>query len=313
MRMTGAGPSFSEKIRRAFRAGRDALLRGLNGLAERLAVWVFYPLAAHPAGRALSARNLAANRAGDICGPLVLWQGAAEVCGLRFGKSNAGHAGCGPISVYNALVLLGRAGEKPADQGAAAAGPGPAGQGAAGQNAARQNAAGQNAAGQGTAGQNAARQNAAGQDAARQNVAGQNTAMQSTAAGAPPATLAGVIHTFEKNRALVLGGRSGASPCALRQVLRQYGIPARRVYSLAALEKALPPGGVAILMIWNDRARITRGAHFFAVQRTENGQGYAAYNHSPGRSPALAGLVGRGRFAAGVLLQAPEAHQQKGH
>ncbi len=259
MRMTGAGPSCFVWARRVFHAGKRALLSGLNGLAERLAVWIFYPLAAHPAGRTLSAQNLAANRTQDICGPLVLRQEAAPVCGLRFGKSSAGHAGCGPVSVYNALVLLGRAGAKPISGGAAAQGAGPAGQGAA--------------------------------------------------AEAPAVTLAGVIRTFEKSRAMILNGRAGASPWALKRVLRRYGIAARRVYSLAALEKALQPGGIAILMIWNDRAHITRGAHFFTVQRAENGQSYAAYNRSPERSPTLAGLVGKGRFAAGVLLQPPEAHR----
>lgn len=258
MRKTGAGPSLFLAARRAFGKGMASVLGAVNGLLERLAMVTFYPLAAYPVSRALTKKNLAENLPQSPAGRLVLRQEAAEVCGMRCGKSNVGRVGCGPVSVYNALVLLGLGGPDADARTGTERAAGHAGR-----------------AGSGGASQ------------------------------AQTAALAGVIRTFEESRALVLGGRAGATPYALRRVLRQYDLAARPAHSLAALERMMPPGGVAILLIWNDRSRIARGAHYFAVQRMANGQGFTGYNCGAQPSPALAGLVGSGRFAAGYLVQRP--------
>lgn len=194
---------------------------------------MFYPLAAWPVGRAVRQKNLAQNAATGPAGGLIQNQQAPEVRTLRCGHALVGECGCGPVSVYNALCLLGRGGQ-----------------------------------------------------------------------GEPGPSLAEVISQFERRRALALGGRAGASPYAVPRVLRQYGLAAEPAGSPAALE-ALPPGGVGIVMIWNDRERTLSGAHFFAVQRAQSGKGFVGYNCQPGRADTLAGLIGNGRFAAGWRVSAP--------
>lgn len=208
-------------------SGGGTLAGGFARLAQWLALAVFYPLAAWPVGRFCAQQNLAQNRARDRTGRPVLRQMDPETRWLRCGASTAGFAGCGPISVYNVLVLLGR-----------------------------------------------------------------------------PASLAEVIFSFERSRALALGGRAGSAPRAVGRALRRQGLACRRVRSAAALEKALAPGGAAVVMIWNKRGSITAGAHYFAVQKSADG-GFAALNHQPQQAPALAGLIGGGQFAAGFVVDPP--------
>ncbi len=205
----------------------SGLVTQLNRLAQWLALAVFYPLAAWPVGRWRSQQNLAQNRPRDIAGPPVLQQMAPETRWLCCGATTAGFAGCGPISVYNTLILLGRS-----------------------------------------------------------------------------ASLAEVIHRFERSRALALGGRAGTDPRAVGRILRLYGLACRRVHSAAALENALLPGGAAVLLIWNERDRIAGGAHYFAVQKSPDG-GFTCCNHHPRQAPSLAGLIGGGRFAAGFVVEPP--------
>lgn len=217
-----------------FGRARSALRGWGGGLLRFLALDVFYPLAAWPVGRAVRQKNLAQNAAMGPAGEPVQNQQAPEVRSLRCGHALVGECGCGPVSVYNALCLLG--------QGAGQGGQGP--------------------------------------------------------------SLAEVIGQFERRRALALGGRAGVSPYAVPRVLRQYGLAAEPARSPAALE-ALPPGGVGIVMIWNDRERTLSGAHFFAVQRAQSGRDFMGYNCQPSRADTLAGLIGNGRFAAGWQIERP--------
>lgn len=117
------------------------------------------------------------------------------------------------------------------------------------------------------------------------------------------ASLAEVIHRVERARGVMRGGRHGANPYALGAVLRGYGAAVRRVRRLRALERVLEPGDAAILMIWNDRADIFRGAHFFTVQKTA--EGYAVHNREA-RMPGTASLediVAGGRFITGYWVR----------
>lgn len=255
MRKNGAGPSLFANL---FADLPGAVRAAGNGLLCFLALHLFYPLTSWPVGKAVRQKNFAHNAAGSPAGRPVLDQQAPDVCSLRCGHSTVGVCGCGPVSVYNALCLLGLGG----------------------------------AGGQGLAASSAP--------------AAPPDFPAASAPDAPDSSLAEVIGQFERRRALALGGRAGASPRAVGRVLRRYGLAAAPARSLAALEAALPPGGVAILMVWNDRKSIRRGAHFFAVQRTRSGQGFAACNSQPRRADTLAGLIGRGRFAAGWQVERVE-------
>lgn len=269
MRNDGAGPSVFAKL---FAALLGAVRAAGNGLLCFLALHLFYPLAAWPVGRAVRRKNDAQNAPQSPAGSPVLNQLAPDVCGLRCGHGTVGVCGCGPVSVYNALCLLGRAGA--GGQSEAASQDGAGGQGPA--------------ASSGPA-----------------VLPGRSGAAAPPAPDAPDPSLAGVIGQFERRRALALGGRAGASPRAVGRVLRQYGLAAAPARSPAALEAALPPGGVGILMIWNEAGHIRRGAHFFAVQRARDGKGFAAYNSQPSRADTLTGLIGSGRFAAGWRVSVP--------
>lgn len=281
MRNDGAGPSVFAKL---FAALLGAVRAAGNGLLCFLALHLFYPLAAWPVGRAVRRKNDAQNAPQSPAGSPVLNQLAPDVCGLRCGHGTVGVCGCGPVSVYNALCLLGRAG-------------------AGGQSEA---AIQSEAASQGEA---ASQDGAGGQGPAASSgpavPPGRSGAAAPPAPDAPDPSLAGVIGQFERRRALALGGRAGASPRAVGRVLRQYGLAAAPARSPAALEAALPPGGVGILMIWNEAGHIRRGAHFFAVQRARDGKGFAAYNSQPSRADTLTGLIGGGRFAAGWRVSVP--------
>lgn len=253
MRNDGAGPSVFANL---FASLLGAVRAAGNGLLCFLALHLFYLLTSWPVGKVVRQKNLAHNAAGSPAGRPVLDQQAPDVCSLRCGRSTVGVCGCGPVSVYNALCLLGRGG----------------------------------AGGQGLAASSAP--------------AALLDFPAPPAPDAPDPSLAGVIGQFERRRALALGGRAGASPRAVGRVLRQYGLAAAPARSPAALEAALPPGGVGILMIWNEAGHIRRGAHFFAVQRARDGKGFAAYNSQPSRADTLTGLIG-GRFAAGWRVSVP--------
>lgn len=257
-----------------FGRARSALRGWGGGLLRFLALNVFYPLAAWPVGRAVRQKNLAQNAATGPAGGLIQNQQAPEVRTLRCGHALVGECGCGPVSVYNALCLLGRGGRGE-----------PGGQGLSGVSAPIPSAPGLPVP--------------------------DSPAPGSPSISEPQPSLAEVISQFERRRALALGGRAGASPYAVPRVLRQYGLAAAPAGSPAALE-ALPPGGVGIVMIWNDRERTLSGAHFFAVQRAQSGKGFVGYNCQPGRADTLAGLIGNGRFAAGWRVERP-AGEPPGH
>lgn len=234
-----------------------------NRLLCFLALAVFYPLAAWPVSRATRQKNFAQNAPQSPAGAPVHDQQAPEIRGLRCGHAPVGECGCGPVSVYNALCLLGRS----------------------------------EAGGQGLA--------AAPHSPVPGFPAPVSHTPDALGFGEPKPSLAGVIGQFERGRALALGGRAGASPYAVPRVLRQYGLAAAPARSFAALEAALPPGGVGIVMIWNDSGRIWRGAHFFAVQRAQSGRGFMGYNCRQNRADTLAGLAANGRFAAGWRVKMP--------
>lgn len=86
---------------------RGALWKALNEILQKC-LFVLIPLCSWriPARRAWE--NHAHNAAHDIAGRIIFDQNTPELEAFRFGKSHAAAAGCGPIAVYNALLLTGK-------------------------------------------------------------------------------------------------------------------------------------------------------------------------------------------------------------
>ena len=86
---------------------RGAFRRALNAILQKC-LFLLIPLCSRrvPARRAWE--NHAHNAAHDITGRIIFDQNTPELETFRFGKSHADAAGCGPIAVYNALLLTGR-------------------------------------------------------------------------------------------------------------------------------------------------------------------------------------------------------------
>lgn len=86
---------------------RGALWKALNEILQKC-LFILIPLCSRrvPARRAWE--NHAQNAAHDITGRIIFDQNTPEIGAFRFGKSHADTAGCGPIAVYNALLLTGR-------------------------------------------------------------------------------------------------------------------------------------------------------------------------------------------------------------
>lgn len=115
-------------------------------------------------------------------------------------------------------------------------------------------------------------------------------------------SLASILYQLERRRCVSCGGSMGTHPYTVGKVLALYPVQVRRLGTLQALETAAKTGDTAVLAVWNDRRRPWRGAHFFAVQRTNGG--FAAYNREAApANGALSDILGRGRLITAYLIR----------
>lgn len=186
------------------------------------------PLCSWRVSKPVSQENHAQNTAHDIAGRFIFDQNTPEIHAFRFGKSRADASGCGPIAVYNALLLTGR-----------------------------------------------------------------------------PFGFSEVIRRMEREMGAVRDGVWGANPAAIARVLPFFGVNPRHFRDPEQLAAAMKTGDATILMTWNDKNDLRRGAHFFAVQKTAGG--YAAYNRFSGQQTPFtrslfSEILANGRYLSGYLL-----------
>ena len=114
--------------------------------------------------------------------------------------------------------------------------------------------------------------------------------------------LAEVISMTERYARPVLGGRAGANPFAAGRVLEQYHLDYEMYKSADKMEAAMKNGSVSIVVMWNEETDLLKGAHFYAVEKTD--RGIRSYN-GPGdhQDQSLAGVIGKGKFIAGYTIQ----------
>lgn len=213
-------------MKSGFRIWRT-FLRKINEILQKC-LPALLPLCSRRITKPVSQENLAQNAAHDIAGRFIFDQHTPEIRAFRFGKSRADAAGCGPISVYNALRLAER-----------------------------------------------------------------------------PAGFSEVIRLMERERGAVRGGRWGANPASIARVLPLYGVQPRHFKKPEQLADALENGDTAIVMIWNDKDDLRRGAHFFAVQKTA--AGCRAYNRFSGQKTPFtralfSEILENGRYISGYIL-----------
>ena len=115
-------------------------------------------------------------------------------------------------------------------------------------------------------------------------------------------SLAEVISMTERYARPVLGGRAGANPFAAGRVLEQYHLDYELYKSADKMEAAMKNGSVSIVVMWNAETDLLKGAHFYAVEKTD--RGIRSYN-GPGdhQDQSLAGVIGKGKFIAGYTIQ----------
>lgn len=111
-----------------------------------------------------------------------------------------------------------------------------------------------------------------------------------------------LIRQLECSGCLSFSGRFGTNPYRLNRVLENLPVRSVRFKKLDALEAALVPGDAAIIVIWNDRQDLRKGAHFFTVQRQS--EGYTVYNRLAEVSDtlSLSSIIGTGSFITGYRI-----------
>lgn len=206
---------------------RRAFLQKANAVLQ-ICLPALLPLCSRSVPKTVSRENHTQNAAHDIAGRFIFDQNTPELHAFRFGKSRADAAGCGPIAVYNALLLTKR-----------------------------------------------------------------------------HVGFSEVIRQMEQKRGAVRGGRWGANPAAFARVLPLFGTRPRRFCTPGRLTDAMAVGDAAIVMIWNDKNDLRRGAHFFAVQKTA--AGYEAYNRFSGQKAPFtrarfSEILAGGRYLSGDIL-----------
>ena len=114
--------------------------------------------------------------------------------------------------------------------------------------------------------------------------------------------LPSLIRQLECSGCLSFSGRFGTNPYRLNRVLESLPVKSVRFKKLDALEAALVPGDTAIIVIWNDRQDLRKGAHFFTVQRQQ--EGYTVYNRLAEISDtlSLSSIIGNGNFITGYRI-----------
>lgn len=207
-----------------------ALGKVLNEILQKC-LFALIPLCSRRVSARRSRENHAHNAAHDIAGRIIFDQNTPEIKAFRFGKNHAAAAGCGPIAVYNALLLTGR-----------------------------------------------------------------------------PCAFSDVLWQMEQKRGAVRNGRWGANPAAIARVLPLYGAQPRHCARPEALADAMENGDAAIVMTWNDKDDLRRGAHFFAVLKTA--AGYEAYNRFSGQEmpftrAQFSEILANGRYLSGYILSPP--------
>lgn len=206
---------------------RRAFLRKINEIVQKC-LPALLPLCSWRIAKPLSQENFAQNSAHDIAGRFIFDQNTPEIHAFRFGKNRADAAGCGPIAVYNALLLTGKG-----------------------------------------------------------------------------VGFSEVIRRMEQKGGAVRGGVWGANPAAIARVLPLFGIQPRHCKTPEQLASALENGYAAIMMIWNDKNDLRRGAHFFTVQKTAGG--YQAYNRFSGQKTPFtrahfSEILANARYLSGYAL-----------
>jgi len=111
-----------------------------------------------------------------------------------------------------------------------------------------------------------------------------------------------LIAQFEEKGCLCLQGKFGVNPYRLPRILKELAVPFSCYHRLSALEAAMCTNDTAILFIWNDRADLRQGAHFFTVQKQHSG--YTVYNRLAAVKSyeTLADIIGKGMFITGCRL-----------
>jgi hypothetical protein len=199
------------------------MLGKLNLLLENIGAPLFYRTVKRRYSDEKSRANLSANKEHDITGKLIRQQNTGEIEAFHYGECSAKHSGCAPISIYNALTLLGK-----------------------------------------------------------------------------DPSFAKVISQAEGRAGLALKGKAGTNPYGIGKVLDEYGLKYSRYSSLSELESRMKVGDVAVMAVWNNREDIRGGAHFFAIDRKEDG--YHGYNGPVAQAATLPQVLGKANLITSYLI-----------
>lgn len=118
-------------------------------------------------------------------------------------------------------------------------------------------------------------------------------------------SLASIIHDLEQRNGPVVDGIYGTNPYAIASILCQYDVNYQMYSDLEKMEDEIKNGDIAIIMIWNSKDDFQRGAHFFTVQKVDDG--YEAYNRYSGDCSARSGadlseIIGNSQYIYGYIL-----------
>ncbi len=120
---------------------------------------------------------------------------------------------------------------------------------------------------------------------------------------APP--LEALVRRFARD-GMLLGGRWGTAPGALRDYFRGAGFAAEQTHDVPAFDALAARHGAALLTVYNDGEDIAQGIHTVCLTRSP--AGYVAHNAGGGRPapprPSVAGVIAAlpGGRAKGLAL-----------
>lgn len=116
-------------------------------------------------------------------------------------------------------------------------------------------------------------------------------------------SFATVIYQTEQSRAIAFTGVAGTNPRGIGEVLSNYDVDFQSYSSLKTLSRDFKDGDAAIIMIWNDKEKIAKGAHFFTAIK-EDGVITAFNQNHDGVEPisVLSDLFPEGDYIYGYIV-----------